>query len=512
MSAVLCVPLLSPFPAQAVEASSVEGFSGLLKEVIVGAAEWGLEESGNRLLGPTGWGLCKAVMKPGLDILRNKFPQLFGPTYKGTAVAQEAATQAVRFVDTDPTFKSTVTQQLNTLDQGQRQQLAILFEIRDLSRKNVENSRQTLKMLATLSQQVSHLEIEIQHSPAVASPSPAVASPNWYAKAGRAQNVSERISLYTEAIDHNQNTVNAYYQRGLIYFDQKNLASAFNDFNHAVQLDPSFAAGLTGRGVSSENLGQVDSAIADYIAASKLDPSEVTNYDNLANVYYYDRRDYAEAYRMAKLGLRYSVQDKKRYDRYVSLSWYALFNRDFESAIAYADKGIQIDPDNLLIYMNLAHGLLFTNQFDRARQTYLKYTGFKLSTGSYWDEALLKDFKDLTDAGIVHPQMETIKVNLYGNLSYYMLLERHFDNAASYARQALRIEPSAIWVDTNLAHSLLLSGKSSEAIEIYLRYKGQYVFPGQTWESTINNDFDELGKHGISDPNMPYIRRLLASP
>jgi predicted Zn-dependent protease len=106
--------------------------------------------------------------------------------------------------------------------------------------------------------------------------------------------------------------------------------------------------------------------------------------------------------------------------------------------------------------------------------------------------------------------MAVIKVSLCGDLAYYMLLERQFDTAAAYARQALALDPNAMWVYTNLAHSLLLSGRRNEAIEIYLRYKGQFVFPNQTWESAINNDFDDLNKHGISDPNMPYIRRLLA--
>lgn len=484
----------------------------MLKEVIRGAAEFGLEEAGNRILGPTAWGFCKVIMKPGLDMLRSKFPQLLGATYKGTAEAQQAATQAVRWVDTDPTFRNTVTQQLNALDLGQRQQLRILIEIREMDRKNLDNSRQALSKLDALSEKMDRMRAEIQHSPVDAPATAVEVYQNWYAQAGRAMNVSERLSLYTQAIDHNQNKVNAYYRRGLIYFEQKNFNSSFYDFNQAAELSPTFAAALTARGAASENLGQVDRAITDYLAASRLDPAEVTNYDNLTDVYA-GRRDYTNAYRMAKLGLAHSPQDKTRYDRYVGLSWYAIFNRDFEGAIAYANNGIQLNPDNPYIYINLAHGLLFTNQFDRAWQTYLntKFIGIKLPDGRYWEETLLKDFKDLNDAGLVHPKMDVIKINLCGNLSYYMLLERHFDNAAAYARQALTLDPNALWVYTNLAHSMLLSGRRNEAIEIYLRYKGQLVFPDQTWNSAVNNDFDELSKHGITHPDMPYIRRLLAS-
>lgn len=504
MLAILCLPPLCAVPGQTPESSSAAGFSGLLKEVIIGAAEWGLEESGNRLLGPTGWGLCKAVFKPGLDMLRNRFPELLGPTYKGTPAAQDAAARAVRWVDTDAAFRDSLQRQLNALDQGQRQQLGILIEIRDLSRRNAENTRKISSMVANLSQQVANIESEMQHSAAAAAQ-------DWYDRAGRTQDLRERISLYTEAIDHNQNTVMAYFQRGLIYFNQSDFNSSFYDFNRAVQLDPSFAAGLTNRGASSQNLGQIEAAIADYTASLKLNPADVTNYDNLGRIYF-NRRYYAEAYRMAKLGLRYSAEDKERYSRYLSLSWYALFNRDFEGAIAYANNGIQIDPANLWIYTNLAHGLLFTNQFDRATEIYNKYIGIKLSSGNYWEEVLLKDFKDLADAGIVHPQMDTVKVTLCGNLSFYMLLERRFDESAAYARQALALNPSATWVYSNLAHSLLLSGRSAEAIEIYMRYKGQYVLPGRRWESMINNDFDELGKHGISHPDMQRVRALLASP
>ncbi|MGD0694448.1 MAG: tetratricopeptide repeat protein [Terriglobia bacterium] len=501
MLVVLCLPPGSAAPGQTTESSSAEGFYGLLKEVIREAAKWGLEEAGVRVLGPTGWRLCKAVINPGLPMLRNNFPQLFGPLYRGTPAAEVAATRAVRWVDTDAAFRDAVLQQLNTLGEGQRQQLGILIEIRDLSRKNVEDTKRISSMVAQLSQQVAHIESEMQ-------PSAANAHQDWYAEAGRSKDLSERISLYTEAIDHNQNTVMAYFQRGWIYFNQGDFNSAFYDFNRAVQLNPSFAAALTNRGASSQNLGRIDAAFADYTASRELNPAEVANYDGLGRIYF-TRRNYAEAYAMAKLALQYSSEDKERYARYLRLSWYALFNRDFGGAIAYANKGIEIDPANLWIYTNLAHGFLLTNQFERATQIYTRYKGIKLSSGSYWEEALLKDFQDLEDAGIVHPQMNAVKVLLCGNLSFYLLFERRFEEAAAYATQALTLDPGAIWVYSNLAHSLLLSGRSAEAIAIYIRYKGQSVAPGRKWESVINEDFDELNRHGISHPDIQYVRALL---
>jgi tetratricopeptide (TPR) repeat protein len=499
---LLCLPPGWAAPGQITESSSAEAFYGLLKEVIRGAAEWGLEEAGSRLLGASGWRLCKAVMGPGLARLGNNFPQLFGEQYRETPAARDAATRAVRWVDTDAAFRNAILQRLNTLDEGQRKELDMLIEIRALSRESVENTRRISSMVANLSQQVAHIEDEMQHTAANADQ-------DWYARAGRSEDLSERISLYTEAIDHNQYTVMAYFQRGLIYFGQGDFNSAFYDFNRAVQLKPSFATGLTNRGASLQNLGRIDEAIADYAASRKLDPAEVTNYDNLEGIYFY-RRNYAEAYEMAKLGLQYSSEDKKRYSRYQELSWVALFNRDFAGAIAYANKGIEIDPTSPWIYTNLAHGLLFTNQFERAGEIYGRYSGTKLSSGNYWEEVLLKDFQDLEDAGIVHPRMNSLKVVQYGNLSFSLLFEQRFEEAGAYAKRALTLDPSATWVYANLAHSLLLSGRSAEAIAIYVRYKGQSVgSSGRRWESVINEDFDELNDMGISHPDMQRVRALL---
>src|SRR6185436_12579817 len=184
--------------------------------------------------------------------------------------------------------------------------------------------------------------------------------------------------------------------------------------------------------------------------------------------------------------------------------------RDFQNAMAYTKKALALSPEDKSITTNLAHGYLFTGQFDKAEDIYLKYTGIKIGK-LYWEEVILNDFRDLEAAGVSHPRLDDLRVSLYGNLSYGLLFERRFQESAQYARMGLALDPGAIWIKSNLAHSLLLSNQVSQASSIYDGYAGRTVL-GKRWEQIILEDFDALKAGGITNANMDAVStRMRAS-
>jgi len=64
----------------------------------------------------------------------------------------------------------------------------------------------------------------------------------------------------------------SHTNRGMAYMFKGDLDRAMNDFNKAVELDPSYAMALIDRGTAYDNKGDHEHAIADFDAAIKLDP------------------------------------------------------------------------------------------------------------------------------------------------------------------------------------------------------------------------------------------------
>jgi hypothetical protein len=97
----------------------------------------------------------------------------------------------------------------------------------------------------------------------------------------------------------------------------------------------------------------------------------------------------------------------------------------------------------------------------------------------------------------------------YGNLSFEYLLTGSFPKALEAARRGLEIEPTAEWIEVNLAHALLLSGRQQEAIEHYMKARKGTFGPRSILDAT-REDFDILKGLGFGHPAMDAILKQMA--
>ena len=103
----------------------------------------------------------------------------------------------------------------------------------------------------------------------------------------------------------------------------------------------------------------------------------------------------------------------KRWDYYLSLAWYHLFDQNPREAIAASLKALELSPHNAaMIKVALAHSYLFDNQFDKAKALYLENQNAKISDERSFIQMVLDDFKELQEAGVTHPDIEKIKALL----------------------------------------------------------------------------------------------------
>ena len=66
-----------------------------------------------------------------------------------------------------------------------------------------------------------------------------------------------------------------------------------------------------------------------------------------------------------------------------------------------------------MLNTNLAHGYLFSGQYQKAKELYLNYKDKKLADGRSFKQAVLDDFKEFRKRGINHPDMKKIEKLLH---------------------------------------------------------------------------------------------------
>ena len=97
-----------------------------------------------------------------------------------------------------------------------------------------------------------------------------------------------------------------------------------------------------------------------------------------------------------------------------------------------------------------------------------------------------------------------------GSLSFALLLNHRPADALSAAQEALSLDPTAFWVETNRAHALLFLGRPVEAKTVYVKYRDRLIFEHKTFVQAVEGDFAEFRKYGIDTPEMKDIDTLLS--
>jgi tetratricopeptide (TPR) repeat protein len=97
-------------------------------------------------------------------------------------------------------------------------------------------------------------------------------------------------------------------------------------------------------------------------------------------------------------------------------------------------------------------------------------------------------------------------VNALGSQSFQCIFVGQLEKAEQYAREALSIDPTQHWINTNLASSLLFQGRYAEAEAIYRQYKDEL-------KDSFLGDFEEFEKSGVipeeRKADVERIRKML---
>ena len=167
-----------------------------------------------------------------------------------------------------------------------------------------------------------------------------------YKAAGKADLAIADFETIIKVDDKN---IAALMARGFIYYQQGKHASAVEDFSRVIELNPAASGALNNRGYNRFMIGEYKGALEDYAAAIKLVPEYGLAHQNrawlLATVEDKSLRNPAEAVKSGEAACKLS-----NYQSLGDLSAYAAAlaaNGDFEAAIGWQEKAIEIAPENM---------------------------------------------------------------------------------------------------------------------------------------------------------------------
>lgn len=159
----------------------------------------------------------------------------------------------------------------------------------------------------------------------------------------------QNIKKFTMSIKKNSYDADSYYKRGLIYYKNRQLTQALDDFNKAIEINPSLDLAYTKRAEINFSNEHYNEAIKDYSEAIKLTPDDVNGYYSRANVYTKIGTYYAD------VGYIGEPQDAKR----------NLYN-----AIADYSMIIKINPNDVKAYCEIGHIYESLDELDLAIENF----------------------------------------------------------------------------------------------------------------------------------------------
>jgi len=278
---------------------------------------------------------------------------------------------------------------------------------------------------------------------------------------------------YEFIIGKDSSYIPAYWQLGVLFYEQKMYERASGVFLHLITVNPRDFLSYYYLGSSFVGLKNIDSARMYLATCLTINRDFVPAITALASLYY-DARDYREALRLYtialtrfpenaelnyKIGLCHNrleqypdaiapLQQAIRIDSlkdlyHAQLGYAYLFEKKFDSAEVEYRKAVKLDEDNPLYYVNLALALSRLNRIDDAADSYQR------ALASY------------------HP--ENI-ADVYIRLGTLYYLQKHYHDALDAYRQAVEYQPKNREAQFYLALAYDQMKDSPSAIKQYKKY------------------------------------------
>jgi len=176
------------------------------------------------------------------------------------------------------------------------------------------------------------------------------------------KNYEEAIAAFDQAIRLDPNDNFAFNIKGLALYELGRNEEAIAAFDQAIRLDPNNSAAYNNKGASLDELGRGEEAIAAYDQAIWIDPNISVVYNNEGDALYELKR-YEEAIAAFDQAIRIDPNDITAYNKKSA----ALNGLErYEEALVACDQAIRIDPNDSVAYNKKSAALNGLKRYEEA--------------------------------------------------------------------------------------------------------------------------------------------------
>jgi len=178
--------------------------------------------------------------------------------------------------------------------------------------------------------------------------------------------IASAIQEYNIAIQINPYYARAYLNRGNVYQSQGNISQAISDYNQSIEIKPNYAEAYNNRGIAYRNQGNFEQAIFDFHKAIESKPNYVVAYHN-RGIAYQSRGDLNQAI----LDYNKAIEIKPSYaEAYINRGFAYYGQGNLNQAILDYNKAIEIKPNNAEVYINRGNVYLSQGNISQAISDY----------------------------------------------------------------------------------------------------------------------------------------------
>ncbi|HYG01969.1 MAG TPA: tetratricopeptide repeat protein [Chryseosolibacter sp.] len=190
-----------------------------------------------------------------------------------------------------------------------------------------------------------------------------------------ANDLAGSLASETQAISLNPNDDRAYGLRAILYIRSGEMQKALEDLNQAIRLKPQ-SVYYGNRGYVNNKLKNSEQTLADYEKAIALDPTNLVYYDLAMARFGAGKK--AEALDALKKHTTYFTRDEMGY--YFAGIVASQLN-EFNEALSFLNKGIEINGSTYQLYMKRADTYFLMKRFEQAIADYDKVIELEPSFG-----------------------------------------------------------------------------------------------------------------------------------
>ncbi len=386
--------------------------------------------AGRRVTGGA-WPHFSSVAGPVIKKLKSRYPRLFASSGKNSLAVKALAARVAADLSQDAQIRKSLELRFSRLASGEQFIVKNMtpIELRNFAMERRLDPRllgianNPLQMYDELSEAnsiaVADIEYRLAGDSAIIALEDSFAAEKksplpYFYQAVSSSDPKLKISAYTAALEIDSSFVEARYNRAVVRARSGAHYAALNDYEQVLLADTLKLEVLANRGQLYASIKHFEAALADLYAALEL-TEEVPDLEFFAAQIsmVLKRPDHALKHQLKGLAAAYSPDLRAR--EYGNLAWIYLLNNDYERAVKAAEEALALDQYQLWIYTYLAHSFLLNEQLDEAKELYLSCRDLTLehAGGNIGQTAILDDLYLLENAGIDHPEFETIRRMMY---------------------------------------------------------------------------------------------------